>query len=362
MQKPSTSNKPSNLRSCSLLDLTRLIAAFDDETALEEFLDRKPFRTNDKPRLQFIELLEIFRIRAAGRTWRTSKAVETADMAYDLTIDKFINRPNDKRHKGINRRKYWEAFKKHVENSSAKKPPKGNLDQELRTATALQKFVTRHFYLSLLEAERRTSNFWSRYNWRINDHSVNLWMPKFFKGSERRKWLEKNIKDPDPSRLGERQRIQDIIRKRLVNMAFIPLQDNIGSDPTDTIIAEISGDGEFGVSLARYVADEKSADIVNQRRSIRKLGKDKLKQLVLRVFEDIETGEYQDQLVAKKFGLSKSTFSRFAGSKWHDSNRIPDLWMNTAQVLASKPEFKEAAIEAGIWSNVEETLIKSNHN
>ena len=175
-------------------------------------------------------------------------------------------------------------------------------------------------------------------------------MPKFFKGSERRKWLEKNIKDPDLSGLGERQRIQDIIRKRLVNMAFIPLQDNIGSDPTDTIIAEISGDGEFGVSLAQYVADEKSADIVNQRRSIRKLGKDKLKQLVLRVFEDIETGEYQDQLVAKEFGLSKSTFSRFAGSRWHETNRIPDLWMNTAQVLASKPEFKEAAIEADVWS------------
>jgi hypothetical protein len=187
-------------------------------------------------------------------------------------------------------------------------------------------------------------------------------MPKFLVGSERRQWLDKNIKDPDPSRPAERQRIQSIIAKRLVNMAIVPFHDDIGWDPTQTIIDEISGDRKFDFSLARYVADEKCADIDNQRRSIKMLGKYKLSQLILRIFADIDAGDYQDHQVAKNFGLSKSTFSRFAGSRWHGSGTIPDLWMNTAQVLASKPEFKEAAIEAGVWDEVEETLAKADRN
>jgi hypothetical protein len=361
MKRPSAKNKHDDLRSCSLLDLSRRIAVFDDEDALKEFFRRKLFHTNKKSRLCIIELLDIFRIRAGRRTWRPSKAIETADMAYDITLDKFINLPTDNQ-KGIDRRRYWRAFIKHVENDFAKHPPKGHLDQKLRTTNALQKFITRHYFLSLQEAERRTSDFWSRYTWRIDDHSITLWMPKFLKGSERRRWLEKNIKDPDLSRSGERQRIQKIVGERLVNMAWVRLQDNVGSDPTDAIIDDISGGEAFAVSLAQYVADEKSGDIANQRRSIKKLGQSKLKQLVLRVFAEIEAGDNHDQQIAKEFGLSKATFSRFAGSRWRDADRIPDLWMNTAQVLASKPEFKEAAIEAGVWRDVEETLTKTNRN
>ena len=65
-------------------------------------------------------------------------------------------------------------------------------------------------------------------------------------------------------------------------------------------------------------------------------------------------------MLAKDFGLSKSTFSRFAGSRWLNSKKaIPDLWLNTAHVLSTYPVFQEVAKETGVWEQVEATIENS---
>jgi hypothetical protein len=324
------------------------------------------------------EYLETLKIWASDRSWPYSNAFEIADKAYDLTMDKFTNMPSafescgqsrqsvgrKPKRSGPNCRYYFKAFLHRMEQEFANNPPGSKIEEEMKAAAVLQRFVRRHFLLSLLEAKRSTNEFWSRYNWQIGDNSICVWMPKFLKGKDRRTWLEKNVKDPDPVRPGERERIQRIIGGRFVNMAYIPLQDNLTQDPSDTIIDELMGRSQFGFSLARFVADEKSADIENQRTSIKNLGKEKLKHLVLRIFEDLDADTFQDQQIARDFGLSKSSFSRFAGSRWNvaESSTIPDLWLNTAQVLSTQPEFREAAIEAGVWKAVQKTLKKANRN
>jgi len=378
MQKDSKPHNSNSLQTISLLDLARLITADSCLAALEEFLLRPLFRTREKPRLRLHEYLEAFRIWASGRTYPHSKTFETADKAYDMTMDKFTNLPSASesseqspqsvgrkmKRPGPDCRYYWRAFLHYMEQEFANHPPGSKLEEETQAAAILQRFVLRHFSLSLLEAKRNTNEFWSRYNWRIGDHSICVWLPKFLKGKDRRAWLEKNVKDPNPTRLGERERIQRIIGARFATMAFVPLQESMGEDPTEVIIDELSGRSQLGFSLACFVADEKSTDIENQRRSIKNLGAQRLKHLVLRIFEDLDAGTFEDHHIAKDFGLSKSTFSRFAGSQWQasDTDKIPDLWLNTAQVLSTRPEFKEAAVEAGVWGEVEKALKKYSRN
>lgn len=359
-------------RSASLKELAEKVAQQGNREALEKILRRTIFHTAEKPRLRFTEYLDSLRIRASTRTWRSSRSFETADRAYDITLDKFSNlpfsdvssegksllQPKRMKRNGPDCRLYWRAFLEHIQKGFEKDPPMRQLDAEKRAATALQRFVQRHFFLSLLEAERNANEFWSRYNWRLENCSILLWMPRFLKGAERRKWLKKNVRDPNPNRPGERERIQAVIGRKFGTMAFVQMRRDIGMDPTASIIGKLSGDQHVPAKLARHVAKEKSADIENQRRSIRKLGKKKLQSLILRIFADLEADTFQDQQVAKDFGISKATFSRFAGSKWYTSRTksIPDLWLNTAQVLAAHDEFKEAAAEAGVFANVEKLL------
>jgi hypothetical protein len=365
-------------RSLSLVHLATRVVEQEDTAALEEILNRTLFHSADRPRLRLTEYLATLRIWASGREWPHSKTFETADKAYDMTMDKFTNLPSASesseqspqsvgrkmKRPGPDCRYYWRAYLNHMEQEIVNNPPGSKLEEETQAAAILQRFVRRHFLLSLLEAKRSTNEFLSRYTWRIGEHSICVWLPKFLKGRDRRAWLEDKVKDPDPTRLGERERIQRIIGGKFATMAYVPLQEGLHEDTTDAIIDESLDRSHFGFSLARFVADEKSADIENQRRSIKNLGAERLKQLVLRIFEDLDAGTFQDHRIAEDFGLSKSTFSRFAGSQWRTSraDNIPDLWLNTAQVLSTRPEFKEAAVEAGVWGEVEKVLKKANRN
>jgi len=110
--------------------------------------------------------------------------------------------------------------------------------------------------------------------------------------------------------------------------------------------------------LADTVADEKAENIEQQRPTIRRLGEGKLKQLIQSVFTDLADGSYEEKQIAASFGLSRATFSRFAGSRWHHHCKdpivtsVPDLWRNTAQTLAGHSDFVIAAQKAGVWKRV----------
>ncbi len=366
-------------QSLSLIDLVARIVNYHDRSALEEVLNRRIFHSPERSRLRLPEFLQYLRSWAYQGSWGARRAYEAADKAYDITLDKFSNlpisngsdedspspKPLEVKQFGPDCRYYYQAFRENRARDIKTRPPQGELESETRAAAAMQRFVKRHFYLSLLEAKRSTNEFWSRYNWRIDDQTICVWLPTFLKGTERRKWLEKNIKDPDPARPGERERIQSIIGRRLASMVLIPYHDQIALEETDSADNQGTRGMEFGFSLAQFVAKEKSCDINNQRRSIKQLGRNNLRQLIIRIFEDLDAGVYQDNRIAKDFGLSKATFSRFAGSRWQRTpNRtIPDLWLNTAQVLSTHPEFKAAAIQAGVWEQVEEAVnLASTHS
>lgn len=355
-------------RDLALIDLIKEIVESDDKKALEEFHDNRTiFQVPGKGWICLTGYLNHLRETATIVRWKLGNAFERADRAYDMALDKFCNLPkrsgcadetpsDDAQLKpsGANCHLYFKAFLGYITRKLKDSPPKGPLDEELKVANALQKFVKRHFYLALLDAERNNNPFWSRYFWEINGSKLCLWMPKFIKGHQRRKWLVKNIPEPDPGRPAERERIQSIINRSFAYMAFVPLDENRSHQGNKPFPPEDIAQKPFETTLAMAVAGEKAANIDHQRRAIKKLGKSKIKQLVLEIFENIEDDNIKDRELSKKFGLSKATFSRFSGSRWYKSETgtVPDLWRNTAHVLAMDPDFKATVIAAGAWEQV----------
>jgi hypothetical protein len=75
--------------------------------------------------------------------------------------------------------------------------------------------------------------------------------------------------------------------------------------------------------------------------------------MILQIFDELPNDNYKDARIAREFNLSKATFSRFAGSKWsQNDSQIPDLWLNTAQIISKHDIFKELAEKAGLWEKV----------
>ena len=115
-------------------------------------------------------------------------------------------------------------------------------------------------------------------------------------------------------------------------------------------------------NLADAVALHKVKHISEQRRSIKKLGKRKLDRLILYIFSAIAAEEYNISQIASEYDLSKTALSRFAGSKWYKVKKdgkkiiIPDLWKNTAEILAKNLTYMETVINFGVVSRLEKIL------
>jgi len=374
VRKTGTSVRKMQYQNLSLIKLVKKIVGKSDRLALEEFHNRRTlFAYGDNPPMLFTDYLNKLRESTARRTWIAPNALEVSDNTYDLTIDKFNfnNMPGKKnsslksksknnqnlKRRGPDCRLYFKAFLDRVARSFKIDPPANQIEEEARAAMTMQGLVSRHFYLSRLEAERKANPFWSRYYWRIKGGTICVWLPVSLGGRERRAWLEKNIDNPNPRREGERERIQSIIYRNLVKERFESLEE-VADLPNEEKLQSWSDSSEtFGISLAEVVAEEKARNISQQRPSIRALGEEKLKRLILRIFDDISSGKYEDGKVARDFSLSEATFSRFAGSKWLSTkSTVPDLWLNTAEVLSTHPTFKEVAISTGVWEKVQTTL------
>jgi len=360
-------------RNLPLIDLIKRIAELGDKRALEEFHNNRTiFLVPDKGWVCLTDYLNHLREVTTIVRWKPGNAFERTDRAYDLALDKFNNLPKrpssigesspdhdvQLKRKGSDCRLYFKAFHNYIIQEFKNNPPKGPLDEELKVAKTLQKFVRHHFHSALLEAERNGNPFWSRYFWELKGHKMCLWMPRYIYGHQRRKWLQKNITEPDPTRPAERERIQKIINQKFTYLAFVPLNENKPNPEDKRFKPEEIGTEPFCKTLPRAVAEEKAANIEQQRRAIQKLGESRLKKLVLEIFESLDVSNTPDRELARKFGLSKATFSRFAGSRWHKSETgaIPDLWRNTSHVLAMNPDFKATVIAAGAWKQVQTTL------
>lgn len=361
-------NGPRPCQDVSLATLAERITRFGDRTALWELHDnRTPFRLRAGQSMAMVEYVATLRETAwALRLCGYDHAV--TDGAYDLTIDKFANLPPNGHSQasrvpaGPDCRHYYGAFL-----DAFARWKRGNrigspILEECVAARILQRGVLKHFRLSCLEARRGANPARSRYVWRVNGGKICVWMPLSISGRKRGRWLEANVDNPCPGRPGERRRVQTVIDERLGVACQIPSNPDHREThvhrPVDDPSAALVERECSVYGLARVVAEEKAATIDLQRPAVKALGRSRLKQLILRIFEGLGEGVYEEKRLAQAFGLSGATFSRFAGSRWrsHLSGKIPDLWANTAQTLAGHRQFVEAAVEAGVWNEVQRIM------
>lgn len=360
---------------CSLVDMVTRIVRQGDQQALHELHEhRTVFQFGADRRLLFVGFVNRLHGSFVAREWCGGSAA-VLDAAHGLTVDKFSRLPvqaaggasrqsQDRSLKqgGVDCRYYFSAFLDYVERRTDSSASGSRIKQEAVAARLLQTHVYRHFLLSCLECARRARQLVKRYAWKLNGVAINLWFPTEMSGREITAWLCANVNDPDPSRPGERERVQAIVDGQMVRRTFVSLSD-VGelASCSDTAHPTLPWSLLHGMSvegLAEQVAEEKADNLSLQRPAIQALGRETLRQMILRIFHELSSGEYRDGQVAEAFGLSKSTLSRFAGSRWAERHKapngwaIPDLWRNTARTLASRPSFVAAAQEAGVWHRV----------
>ncbi|MGA2500895.1 MAG: hypothetical protein ABSH20_24420, partial [Tepidisphaeraceae bacterium] len=162
----------------------------------------------------------------------------------------------------------------------------------------------------------------------------------------------------------EQERIQRIIDKRLgwgyladISEADLPATGQ--ASPLESLIQkELRHHG-----LKELIAQEKADNLESLRPTIRALGKDRLRELVLSIFQDVTRDDYNQAATALAFGLDRATLNRFAGCRRKTAGgELADLWRNLAQVLASHPVFVELLQDMGLWDHVQTLLQSPRHH
>jgi hypothetical protein len=337
-----TGSANGDYRRLSLVALIARIAQASDPAALNEFHNqRTPFTWRNGQPLRFIEYVGKLRELRLARQWCGHDPL-VIEQAHDLTVGRFTNlpralalsgqSPSVVKQDGPDCRCYYMAYLRHIRKKLKVQPAMDELQREHLAAHCLQVLVMRHFYFSCMECRRRLPSPVTRYLWSASSAAMCLCMPAEMSGRRRRAWLEANVPEIDARRPGERQRVQQIIDRLLIRRQVLPLSLNAQPvDATGSNPAAVIGQDSDCVDLAAAVAQEKAANILLQRPAIQSLGRQRLKALIRRIFEDLAAGSYQDGQVAQSFGLSRASFSRFAGSQWArqprsgDAPQIPDL-------------------------------------
>jgi len=365
----------------SVFDLVSLIAHDSDVKALDELICyRKIFLFEGHGYMLLPDYLAAMWRDRVEKVRRGSTLLW--DRARDLTSDKFTalpgigdekisKQPPDTGTDSVSRvdcRNYYAAFLKYIAKSKEFRNASGALAQDRIVAMELQRFVSYHFHTSsYLEAWRQMNPFISRYNWVLDGRgTITVWMPKYLSGRKRRVWLETHVADaPDPTRPGERERIQRIINKELAIPNFVPIdqQRDIGY-PSRFPAPDVQADRRMRPSFIRYLAREKALSADLQRPALRRLGPEKIERLVTVVVANLATRERTDAEIGREFGLSKTAHSHFCGSEWYKDKMtgqtvIPDLWLNVAELLSQVDAFRDIAAEAGVFKAVA-TIVNGN--
>ena len=362
----------------STVELARHIVENSDKQALNVLLkSRKLFRLKDEPPLLLPEFLFKLRERSLSSGEYDFAEVELADCMYDLTLSKYTNFPNQPkenpdpdsytvRGEGVDCRNYYRAFLTKMQKKINRGKFTSSAQEEAFAGKVLQRLVYENFWRSEKDCKRNTP-FSIRYNWEAKGKKFYLWYPSYMFAKNFRMWLEKNVNDVDPSNPNEQRRIQSLIDRRFKRGYSISLDEPKSGNKTfgldDKSHSYDSHEGPLFVKdLANTVAKEKSRNLKRLRPAIRKLGKKAVESLILQVFSDLSRGEYSATKFVDKYGISKSTFSRFAGSEWVDKLgadedvTIPDLWHNTANILAENPDFLTSVITMGFGGELKEVL------
>ncbi len=359
------------------IELVRLIVEKSDKDALKVLLDtRRLFLLKGEPPLLLPEFLMKLRDRLNPPANPALTRDTFADCVYDLTRSKYSNFPDSPKQTNnrddfsqkrvkVDCRKYYRAFYDKMMLRIDQGTVKSQAEEESLAGKTLKNLVYRNFYRSKLECERY-SPFYVRYTWKIEGVKLYLWYPRYMKVKKFKAWLKENVSDVNPTAENEQKRIQSLINATFSTGGYVSLdeptvQRTSGKEDEASSVEFYEGFGFVG-SLADTVAQEKIKNIDELRPGIKKLGKRNIERLILQIFSKLSAGEYEAARLAEQYGISKATFSRFAGSKWvekigdTDVVIIPDLWRNTAKILAGDPAFMETVLTSGFACKLEELL------
>jgi len=264
--------------------------------------------------------------------------------------------------KQIDCRNYYRPVLDRIKAWRNKNPEASGLEEEQLVGKNLQNLVIKHFHFSRLECLRKKRPFSVRYDWKPGDKTITLWYPVEMGPKLFKEWLEERRIESDLDDSELRAHLQSEIDKGFFVGRRVDLDINIVDSGHRTDPDNGLDSSAINTNLANVVVAEKANNIENLRPSIQSLGKELLCQLIYRIFDDLANGVFEDNKIANDFGISKATFSRFAGSQWQgrleqdEDVAIPDLWKNTAKVITADPEFIEAASEAGVMKNITKVL------
>jgi len=306
--------------------VTAIIENSDAEALNELHEYRTPFSYGKLRHLRLSEFLLTLKEKAP------IKEEEFKEHGYNLALSKFLDFPSNDSQTDC--RKYFKV----ALDALHKRSWSSELEAEKRLGQILQYLASKHFEYALKEARRSIGHF-SRYKWELSDGSITVMMPKTLVGAERREWLKSYFPHIEKVSASLKHIVQSKIDEAFDHLA-VHLDSYEGERLADTHI-KMPWDymDDLGINdLAIAVSEEKADTITSQRQAIQELGADQLKNLILRIFDAVAHNESTDGKIAHEFGLSKATFSRFAGRKW---TQIPDLWKNTASILAHHPTLKD---------------------
>ena len=351
-----------NLCKASTLELIRLVVNNSDEMALRCFLEtRTIFAENGSGRkLLLFDYLDRLRKKPYRSKTIYIRESDINDCAYDLTLEKYLNLKSEK---GPNCRNYFGAFVKIVERKIAHGVYNTQTEEESDAGKVLQRLVRANFHLSRLECIRKIKPT-IRYTWKTKSGEITIEYPAYMTAGEIREWLEENIKDVNPMNPNEQKRIQEIIDSNLRPVQKIsldnPKMERSLSSEFDIRFSGWKASIHFMNDLVSSVVERKVKHIEILRPAIRQLGEKRIRDLIFRIFEDLVKDDFHDAKIAKEFGISRATFSRFAGSQWYKDNMksttVPDLWCNTATVLVQSDSFLDRVIESGFKDGLERIL------
>jgi hypothetical protein len=357
--------------------LIRRIVEDSDALALRVLMEtRRLFYLLHEPPLLLPEFLMKLRDRMAPLEESDAKDCRLADCTYDLTVAKYSNFPQPIKESsdtetqsligtGVDCRNYYRAFLHTFMKQRKHKEIKSQSQEELEAGKLLQKLIWRNFWWSRKECERETP-FSIRYAWEVDGVKIYLRYPAYMTPKDFKAWLEKNVKDLNPRAPDEKKRIQSLIDEKLRRGHHVSL---VESGIVRTLKAkeepcsiETQEGYRFGRNLADTVAQEKVEKFENLRPAIKALGQDIVRKLIIQIFSEIEHGDYEITRLASQYGISKSTLSRFAGTMWVEIQddveivTVPDLWKNTAEVLAENPVFLDTVLASGFVVQLKEVL------
>ena len=362
------------------VEIVRRIVEDSDRLALGVLLERRRlFRLKEDPPLLLSEFLMKLRDRLAPPQCFDIGRGNLADCTYDLTLAKFSSFPNQliKTTKSnecslfatkVDCRYYYRAFLNMVQQLIDRGKIKTQLQEETYAGKVLQNLVYNNFFKSKKECKRHTP-FSVRYTWNVNGRIFYLWYPSHMTARKFREWLEENIKDINHKYHAKEQgRIQTLINENLEWGYHISMD---GSDDYKTSGMEISDAHSllelhesqvFVNKLANEVAQKKVRNLHRLRPGIKKLGQKAVESLISQIFSDLSEGDYKAVRIVEQYGVSKATLSRFAGNNWfeqiggNEDPQIPDLWKNTAEILAGNREFMETVFSSGVVGKLDEVL------